>query len=82
MKVVKKEIKIIEQDDGAIIFEKKKGIYFQVNHVGRFLIENLGEGKTRNELVTELQNTFGLEKADAEADIDEFLSMLREVGLA
>lgn len=82
MNVVKKELKIIEQDHGAIIFEKERGIYFQVNQVGRLLIERLGEGKTKDELVAELENSFGLERATAESDVNEFLSMLREVGLA
>jgi hypothetical protein len=82
MKKIKKELKIIEQDNGAMIFDKSGGIYFQVNHVGRLLIKGLGEGKTRNELVNELEKTFGLESANAENDVNEFLSMLREVGLA
>lgn len=28
-----------------MIFDKRRGIYFQVNHVGRLLIQGLGEGK-------------------------------------
>lgn len=82
MKVIKRELKIIEQDQGAIIFEKERGIYFQVNQVGKLLIEGLGEGKTKDELVAELKNSFGLERATAESDVNEFFSMLREVGLA
>ncbi|MDQ0232887.1 HPr-rel-A system PqqD family peptide chaperone [Metabacillus malikii] len=77
----KRELKIIEQDDGAVIFEKRSGIYFQVNHVGRLLIERIAEGKTKSELVAELEKTFGLEKANAEEDVNDFFSMLREVGL-
>lgn len=82
MKTIKRELKIIEQDNGAMIFEKNRGIYFQVNHVGRLLIEGLGQGKTTNELVSELEMTFGLDRVHAENDVNEFLSMLREVGLA
>ncbi|MED3801034.1 PqqD family protein [Lysinibacillus xylanilyticus] len=82
MQKIKRELKIIEQDNGAMIFDKKRGVYYQVNDVGRLLIKGLGEGKTRNELVAELEKTFGLESANAENDVNEFLSMLREVGLA
>ncbi|WP_028543315.1 PqqD family protein [Paenibacillus taiwanensis] len=82
MKKIKRELKIIEQDNGAMIFDKSRGIYFQVNHVGRLLINGLGEGKNRNELVAELEQTFGLESAHAEKDVNEFFLMLREVGLA
>lgn len=80
----KKEIKlkIIEQDNGAMVFDKSRGVYFQVNHVGKLLLVELGEGKSRNELVAELEKTFALEKASAENDVDEFLSMLREAGIA
>ncbi|MNN35382.1 hypothetical protein D3C81_1492320 [compost metagenome] len=81
MNKIKRELKIIEQDNGAMIFDKRRGIYFQVNHVGRILIIGLSEGKSRNELVAKLENTFGLESANAENDVNEFLSMLREVGL-
>ena len=72
----------MEQENGAVIFEKNIGVYFQVNHVGRILIERLIEGKTKNDLVAELEKTFGLERANAENDVNEFLSMLREVGIA
>jgi len=82
MKKIKRELKIIEQDNGAMIFDKSRGIYFQVNQVGKLLIQGLDEGKTRNELVAELEKIFGLESAIAENDVNEFLSMLREVGLA
>lgn len=79
---LKRDIKIMEQENGAVIFEKNRGIYFQVNHVGRILIERLIEGKSKNDLVAELEKTFGLERANAENDVNEFLSMLREVGIA
>lgn len=75
-------IKIIEQENGAMIFDKSIGVYFQVNHVGKLLLEGLIEGKSRNELVEELEETFALEKPNAENDVDEFLSMLREAGIA
>lgn len=79
---LKRDLKIMEQENGAVIFEKNRGIYFQVNHVGRFLIERLIEGKNKNDLVAELEKTFGLERENAENDVNEFLSMLREVGIA
>lgn len=78
----KRKLKIIEQDNGAMIFDKSRGIYFQVNHCGTILIKGLGKGKTREELITEIENTFGLENIQAEKDVDEFFLMLREVGLA
>ena len=80
--ILKRDLKIMEQENGAVIFEKNRGIYFQVNHVGRILIERLIEGKTKNDLVAELEKTFGLERANAENDVKEFLSMLREAGIA
>lgn len=37
-------VKIIEQENGAMVFDKSIGVYFQVNHVGKLLLEGLVEG--------------------------------------
>lgn len=81
MKIVKRELKIISQDDGAMVFDKSRGIYFQVNASGVTMLEGLGKGMTMEELVEELENSFSLDYTQAKSDVQEFLVLLKEMKL-
>ena len=82
MRKVKRELKIISQDDGAMILDKSRGIYFQVNASGVAMLEGLSKGLTVEELTLELETSFSLDKAQAEADVAEFMTLLKEMKLA
>lgn len=71
MRKVKRELKIISQDDGAIVLDKSRGIYFQVNASGVSMLEGLSKGLTIEELALQL-----------ETDVAEFMALLKEMKLA
>ncbi|EPP0902208.1 PqqD family protein [Enterococcus termitis] len=79
---VKRELKIINQDDGAMVLDKSRGIYFQVNAAGVIMLEGLSRGMTMDELVKKLENTFSIDYAQAKTDVNEFIDLLKEMELA
>ncbi len=76
------DLKIIPQDDGAIVFDKTRGIYFQTNNVGVFILSKLSEQKKEREIIDLVAEEFGIEKTQSEADVKDFMSSLREAGIA
>ncbi|WP_428206728.1 PqqD family protein [Enterococcus faecalis] len=82
MRKVKRELKIISQDDGAIVLDKSRGIYFQVKASGVSMLEGLSKGLTIEELALQLETSFSLDKAQAETDVAEFMALLKEMKLA
>ncbi|WP_137663512.1 PqqD family protein [Enterococcus hulanensis] len=82
MRKVKRELKIISQDDGAVVLDKSRGIYFQINASGVAMLEGLSKGLTVEELALQLETSFSLDKAQAKADVAEFMTLLKEMKLA
>ena len=82
MKKKKKKLKIINQDEGAMVLDKSRGIYFQVNATGVLMLEGLSKGMTVKELALELEKTFFLDKKQAEIDVNQFMDLLKEMKLA
>ena len=78
----KKKLKIINQDEGATVLDKSRGIYFQVNATGVLMLEGLSKGMTVKELALELEKTFFLDKKQAEIDVNQFMDLLKEMKLA
>lgn len=81
MRKSKRELQITRQGDGAVVFDKAKGVYYQVNAVGLQLMKGIADGKTNDELITEVEQKYSLDHAQAEADVSAYLSQLREMGL-
>lgn len=82
MRNVKRELQIINQDDGAMVLDKGRGIYFQVNASGVVMLEGLSKGLTIEELVSKLETLFSINKAQAEVDVADFMTLLKEMKLA
>lgn len=78
----KKKLKIINQDEGAMVLDKSRGIYFQVKATGVLMLEGLSKGMTVKELALELEKTFFLDKKQAEIDVNQFMDLLKEMKLA
>ena len=81
MKRKTREVQITRQDDGAIVFDKSSGTYFQVNAVGLSVIEGLAAGKTEEKITTDIEEIFCLNHVQAKNDVDIFIEKLREEGL-
>lgn len=65
-------------DDEVIAVDLDASVYLTANTAAMPLWEALARGTTRDELVGSLVREYGIDRADAERDVDEFLASLSE----
>jgi hypothetical protein len=82
MKKKRIEIQITPQEGGAMIFDKTRGAYFQVNEVGLMIIQGIATGKTMEELIEEIAEIYSLEYDQAKSDVESYFDSLRKAGYA
>ncbi len=83
-----KKLKLREADlawrsieDEVVVVDVRSSTYLATNDAGTRLWARLGEGATRDELVAELVDTWGIDVETAGADVDRFLDQLRRRAL-
>lgn len=67
--------------DESVLLDLRSGNYLSINATGTALLEQLGAGATRSDLVGELQRAFELDAESADRDVSAFLDHLDEHGL-
>lgn len=68
--------------DGEVIaLGLQSSTYFGTNASGALLWKRLADGVTRQQLIDELVEAFGIDSSRAEADVDAFVADLRGRGL-
>ena len=81
VKKIIKQLTIIKEDKGAMVFDKSRGIYFQVNYVGMLIINFLENDKSVEEIISELSIKCHMDINDVKEDVDNFIKMLKELKL-
>lgn len=75
-------IESVESESATVILDEQTEQYFSTNAVGSMLWKKLKAGTTRDELVVTLLDAFeGIEREQAEHDVDAYLARLEEYGL-
>lgn len=72
-------LKIIEQDDGAIIFNKKTGEYFQTNELGKLIIEMYISKLSLEQIANNISTEYDIPHSQAKLDIKNFLNDFLDV---
>jgi hypothetical protein len=68
--------------DGEVVaLDERAAVYLAANPAGALLWRALAAGATRDELVAELVDAYGIDAARARADTDAFLRELSSRGL-
>jgi len=67
--------------DGATVLDIRRGQMFRLNFIGSRIFELLRQGLTEPEIADQLTREFGIERAAAEADLLEFVQMLKKYRL-
>lgn len=70
-----------EVEGEVVVVDVRTSTYLSANDSGARLWARLSEGTTRDELVAELVESFGIDAETAGADIDKFVQQLRDNGL-
>lgn len=68
---------IMPSSSGTVEYQRM----FSLNESGAFLWRELEKGATREELLSALLREYDVEESEALADIEEFLSYLRQGGM-
>lgn len=68
-------------DDEVVALDEEKLLYLGANESAGLLWQELDGGTTRDRLVEQLLDTYDVDRAQAEADVDAFLAQLDERGL-
>lgn len=63
-------------DDGVVVLDLHRSEYLHVNPSGAGLWRLLSEGTTKPEMVRHLAETYGLDEAQAAADVEAFVADL------
>lgn len=79
-KEYKTRLKIIKQDNGAIVFDKDQGIYFQTNEVGVKILELLSKNKNEEDIVSTISDAYSIETDVAKQDVKDFIQSLKKEG--
>ena len=77
----KTRLKIIKQDNGAIVFDKDQGIYFQTNEVGVKILELLSKNKNEEDIVSTISDAYSIENDVAKQDVKDFIQSLKKGGI-
>ena len=77
----KTRLKIIKQDNGAIVFDKDQGIYFQTNEVGVKILELLSKNKNEEDIVSTISDAYSIETDVAKQDVKDFIQYLKKGGI-
>ena len=68
-------------NEQGFVFDPRSGDSFTVNPCGRRIIRGLVDGQEGEALAAGLVRDFGLELAQARADVRDFVDQLRALGL-
>jgi hypothetical protein len=67
-----------EAEGEIVALDLRTSTYVAINSTGASLWPALIEGASRDDLVSTLEERFGLDRARAEGDLDAFLELLRD----
>ena len=68
-------------NDEGFIFDPSTGESFTVNNTGLFILKNLKEGKSQEEIIEGLTEEFEVSAEEAERDYVDFIEKLRSYRL-
>ncbi|NPA17000.1 MAG: HPr-rel-A system PqqD family peptide chaperone [Aquificae bacterium] len=68
-------------NDEGFVFDPLTGESFTVNQTGLFILKELKEGKSQEEIVQDLVENFEVSKEEAERDLVDFIEKLRSYRL-
>lgn len=63
-------------DNETVILEPENGNYFTLDPVGTFMIENLQQGKTVEQVLTLMNTTYDVSVEQATADMQELINQM------
>ncbi len=76
-----KHVKVRREKFGSVVFETLHEKVFVTNETGAEILTLLEEGKEVTDVINELVRNYNSDPAIIEADVDDFISMLKDKGI-
>jgi PqqD family protein of HPr-rel-A system len=61
-----------------VLLDTESGEYFGLNETAALIWRQLGEGRTPEEIAAELERAYEVDPAEARADVETYVDLLRE----
>nr|BAL72548.1 lariatin biosynthetic protein [Rhodococcus jostii] len=78
---LRKNVIITPTEYGAVALDERSGDYYQLNSTAALILDQLTKKIPVESIAARIALDFEVSKAQASADLDEYLRMLREQGL-
>jgi Coenzyme PQQ synthesis protein D (PqqD) len=75
---ISKSVRLSKSRDGGVLLDIEHGAMFSLNPVGTRIVELLQQGHSQSFLVHQVSCEFNVSEAVVQADVLEFLSILRQ----
>ncbi|MGV3464801.1 MAG: PqqD family protein [Heyndrickxia sp.] len=74
-------IEMMEIDDEWIVMNTEQFTITKLNSMGAWILKNIKENLTIQEMIDEISNNFSVDKLAVESDIQDFIEDLEKKGL-
>jgi Coenzyme PQQ synthesis protein D (PqqD) len=75
------QVVLVDTEDGAVLFDQRRGTYWQLNAAGAFVVERLLNGTGAEELAVAMTRRYPVEPERALADVQALLAGMLKAGL-
>ena len=79
---IAQRLKDVAVSDTGFVFDPITGLTFSVNTTGKFILDQLRQGKSADEIVAAIAENFDVtDRNEVMRDLKEFLRLLKENGI-
>ena len=75
-------VSVVETEKGTVLFDGRRGRYFQLNELGLIVVKSLGEAMGVEAIVRRVVENYDVDPKTADADVKAFLAQIKELGVA
>ena len=72
-------VSVIEGEQGTVLFDARRGEYYQVNELGLLIVRALGEGLGSEAIVERVVDAYDVSLDVAAEDVRNFLLQMKEL---
>jgi len=72
-------VSVIEGEQGTVLFDARRGEYYQVNELGLLIVRALGEGLGSEAIVEQVVDAYDVSLDVAAEDVRNFLLQMKEL---
>ena len=74
-------VSVIEGEQGTVLFDARRGEYYQVNELGLLIVRALGEGLGSEAIVERVVDAYDVSLDVAAEDVRNFLLQVKDLGV-